>query len=294
MEFDNLAKIVTDLPMFGTFCIDISNIDNFKAISNVLFYTKKIELKCVECDSKYPFLVKYSIKKDGASGEFKYGNGWTFSEIDSDLFFKYNVTFPKKDEGIIEFSFFCSMNAVHYQKMYLLYSLEGNTLLFRKIGQKPLNSDLKDKMSNNYKKILQKYNAFDDFRNFEQSESRNLLAGSCTYLRRIFEKMVNQMLESDEISKELKGKAKHFEDKISLVKTLFDIDIQDILNSSYSLLSKGIHELNNEEIEEFYSLMLEVICIQLESEYEKDLKAKQREQLKKNINSAITKFGKKQ
>lgn len=297
MEYSELSEIVTELPIFGSFSVSFSK-DSYEELKKVLanlFYTEKIRIKCVECGEYCPFTVSHSIAKYGATGKYKYGAnyGWSFNDLDSSELFRYSILFPEFDEGIIEYTFRCSMDSLHYQKMYLLYILSKGTITFRKIGQKPLNVDLKEKMSNEYKNILTKYDSFDDFRYFEQSESRNLLAGSCTYLRRILEKMVNKMFGEYKKTNNVVEEPKHFEDKFSLVKNQFEESIREIVKNSYSLLSKGIHELSNEEIKEFYILMLQVICVQLEYEKEIDETAKKRKTLKKKIDLAISKFSEK-
>ena len=293
MEYNSLADIVTKMPIFSCFSVKTSKIEELRSIFYSLFFTKKIELKCVECNSKYPFTVEHLIKKNGLSGKYTYSAGFVISSLDDESFFKYDVVFPKTDDAIIEFTFKCTMNSFHYQKMFLLYTLENGTITIRKIGQKPINTDLNEHMSNEYRNILEKYDSFEDFRHFEQSESRNLLAGSCTYLRRVFEKMVNKMLLDPTITDVQRESAKYFDEKIKLVKNQFDADIQDLLDNSYALLSKGIHELSNEEIEQFYSLMFQVICVQLESESEKEHRINKIKTLKKNINSAVQRFDKK-
>ena len=180
------------------------------------------------------------------------------------------------------------MDRHHYQIMTLLFTLSDNIIEIRKIGQKPINIDLKETYSNEYKRILDNYDSFDDYRHYEQSASRNLLAGACTYLRRVLEKMILVKLSNSGKNKEEIAKLKHIEDKIEAVKDQFDDDVRDILTQSYGLLSQGIHELNNDEISEFYKSMLEVINIQLESEKEKLIRDERRKKLRSEINEAVS------
>lgn len=304
MEYKSLEDIIVKMPVFDSFAIQSNQLssetfaeldENVKDILKILFHTNKVRIKCIECDEECPFSVSFSIKRNGKSGKYEYSYlGISSGEIDiSDnkaLF--SSVIFPKYDEGIIEYTFTCTMNSYHYQKMYILFTINDKVLTFRKIGQKPLNIDLQRRYSNEYKNILNKYKAFDDFRHFEQSESRGLLAGSCTYLRRVLEKMVATMLQDPNISEEQRNNAEHFVDKIALVENKFDEDIRDVLNSSYSLLSKGIHELNNDEINTFYSLMAEVIFTQLEYEQAAEIKAKKKKELRNNITTAAGRYKK--
>ena len=293
-----LRDIIIDLPIYGHFSFKLFDTDSPSFPCEIskyakdqlyeLFFCKKIEIKCVECNADYPFTVDHYIKK------YKYNNdlfkipyspsSYSFRDLDSEELITKNIIPPSEDEGIIVYTYKCTMNPLHYQTMELLYTLDNNVVTIRKIGQKPINTDLRDSYSNEYKNILKKYNAFDDYRKYEQSESRDLLAGACTYLRRILEKMVNIMIGDNSINDEDRNNAKHFEEKLKLVKNQFDPDIQDVIHESYGLLSKGIHELNNDEIDSFYALMAEVINVQLEYEQEKIHRSNKLKELRKNIN----------
>ena len=173
---------------------------------------------------------------------------------------------PKNDEGIIEYFFVCAMDSSHYYTMTLHYFLANGKLKIIKTGQDPMTRTLKENYSTKYRKVLSKYNAFDDFIKFEQSQERGLLAGACTYLRRVFEKMVLFMVEEAKTEGLNVEVAKHFDEKIKLVKYKFDPEISGVLEESYDLLSKGIHQLTDEQIDEFDGLMQEVILLQLDFE----------------------------
>lgn len=101
--------------------------------------------------------------------------------------------------------------------------------------------------------------------------------------------MVFYKLQDPSVNEKEKVKAVHFDEKIKLVRHLFDEDVQDTLSNSYGLLSKGIHELNDEQIKEFYSYISEIINIQLESEKEKILRQKKIEEIKNKINNEALK-----
>lgn len=303
MSIKTLEQIVVNLPIYGAFSFDLFDNHPQEAseyLSNAakqqlqeLFHKKKIDLKCVECEKEYPFDVSHKIQKEiFPLSPYNYldvvSRSFTCA-IDSADLLKYEVILPEKDEGIIEYAFKCTMNSKHYQTMSLLYTLKDNVVEIRKIGQKPINIDLKETYSNEYKKILESYDAFDDYRHYEQSASRNLLAGACTYLRRVLEKMIHVKLSKTGKSKEELKELKYVEDKIEAVKDQFDDDVQDILTQSYGLLSQGIHELDNNQIEEFYKSMLEVINIQLEAEKEKLECEAKRKKLRSEINEAVAK-----
>lgn len=281
MTMKSLKEIIVDMPIYQKFSFQLfGEPDNkypaylseeAKRILNILFRTDKVDIKCVECNKEYPFDVHYQISKQSFAGNIykvTAANFVSYYGFDSEKLSEYKVTPPNEDDGIISYVFTCTMKNNHYQTMYLLYHLKDNEVSIRKIGQQPINIDLKTTYSNEYKSVLNKYDAFEDYRHYEQSESRGLLAGACTYLRRILEKMVLCKLKDSSITDKEREKAEHFEEKVKLTQKQFDSDVQGLLNKSYKLLSKGIHELNNNDINEFYCMILEVINIQLESEKE--------------------------
>ena len=290
MNYEKLEDLVTQLPIYGIFEIvfaaDDGKITNEgKKLLQMLFHENIINLKCIECGKEYPFNVKHNITKHNFNT-----NVYTITTLESiyvsinrDEIVKYGGIAPSEDEGEISYNFECRMNSQHYYSMCLKYHLHQGKMIVCKIGQYPTTRQLKDALSNQYEKILKKYDSFDDYRMHEQSSERNLLAGSCTYLRRVFEKMVSKMMSNDSITEEDKLTAKHFDEKIKLVKSQFDADIQEILSESYDLLSKGIHELNNDEIEPFHDLLSEVINVQLESETEKYMRDQKMKELRKGI-----------
>lgn len=101
--------------------------------------------------------------------------------------------------------------------------------------------------------------------------------------------MVYVKLSASNIDKARIGGAKHFDEKNLLIKDQFNADVQDILGDSYGLLSKSIHELKNEENEEFYRLILEVINVQLESEKEEADRKEKLKKLRSKNNNVVSK-----
>lgn len=197
----SLEEIIVELSIYSSFSVKLYDASNEKAKALTeeakslfceLFFCDKVDIKCVECDKEHPFDVKHKTRKENYK-DVSYicvgimGNHYSRSIDDSDLITS-NIVFPEHDEGIISYLFTCTMEPSHYQTMDLLYVVKSDTIEIRKIGQKPINIVLRDSLSNEYERVLNKYDSFDDYRRYEQSESRNLLAGACTYLRRIFEK----------------------------------------------------------------------------------------------------------
>lgn len=287
MKTFKLVDLINKMSLFEEISVCLFKNNNVteegKSLLIALFHTKKVDFFCLDCEKDRVFSVNHFIKRHNNSTnpyEINY-IGPVYKELDDKLILDYSVKYPPIDEGVIEYSFICSMNGTHHYEIFFSFSLKNEILTIKKIGQSSLVRELKTCYSNEYKKVLERFNAFEDYRHYEQSVERGLLAGACTYLRRVFEKMVNNYF--DESHTNNKDKYLHFDEKLKLVLNRFDVDIQPVLHESYSLLSKGIHELNDDEINDFYSLMAEVINIQLESEKEKKYRENKMKELRKNI-----------
>ena len=120
----------------------------------------------MSCGKDYPFDVSFNVNKHTYKSDiYSYINvigNTTNCNIENSSLIYFESLCPKKDEGIIEYKFVCNMDSQHYYKMYLHYFLENNTLTIVKIGQDPTTRDLKDSYSKEYKKVLDKYDAFDE------------------------------------------------------------------------------------------------------------------------------------
>ena len=301
MKYETFEDLITKFQLYEKFEVQLlkdSNSPNkpltkdAQLLFNLLFNTAKVNLMCVDCKKEYPFDVSHTLDKAYRDFHYKvmqYGMDY-YDDIDNPRLINGIKEPPSYDTGVIRFTFKCNMIPQHhFYKMYLLYELNDNTLSIRKIGQKPSTGDLVEKYSNHYESILKKYDALDDYKKYEQSRDRGLLAGACTYLRRIFEKMVNVMLNAKGLTNEQLKALEHFDDKVKEVKDQFDPEIRDVLNTTYSLLSKGIHELNNDEIDNLYKLMAEVINVQLEFEKEANYRKARLKELRADINKEHSK-----
>ena len=122
-----------------------------------------------------------------------------------------------------------------------------------------------------YKKQLKRYNAYEDYKNADLSMANNFHAGAYTYLRRVYEKQLNYYVEKDKLVLD----DNRTETKIKAVKNNFDPRIHEHLGNLYSILSVGIHELDEEESRDYYEYLKAMIDMQLQYEKSKDEEDKQ-------------------
>ena len=119
--------------------------------------------------------------------------------------------------------------------------------------------------------------------------ANNFHAGAYTYLRRVYEKQLNYYVEKD---KPLLADNRT-ETKIKAVKNNFDPRVHEHLGNLYSILSVGIHELDEEESKDYYEYLKAMIDMQLQYEKSKDEEDKQTKSLNTRISNIVNKLKKK-
>ena len=305
MEYKKLEDIIVEMGMYEEIKLEAPIIqdgnmctltDDCKTLFRLLFHTHKVNLKCIECNKdEYPFTVEYNVcemdKSEKCKNESIYCCG-RYLSIDSNDILQYKFLLYKKLDYIVDYLFKCPMDDNHYYTMTLLIKFSESLISVRKVGQIPLNIDLRINIfSNFYKKQLNSYKAFEDYRSFEQASSRGLKAGACTYLRRVLEKMINEKVKDDSVDQEKAKKVKKYTDKkLELCKHLFDPEIKDSLKPAYELLSRGIHELTESEIDGFFSLLQGFINLELDYEKENEDRTDRRKKICSSINQHNSKY----
>ena len=163
-------------------------------------------------------------------------------------------------------------------------------LILEKVGQEPSMADLQMFDIEKYKSILPK----ERFRDFSMAlglYASGVGCGSLLYLRRVFESIViTAQLECEKCSewnKEL-YESKRFNEKIDYLESLgskiIPDELSDVKTKIYGFLSKGVHELSEQEAMELFphlKLAIELILDEQISQKERNEKIKA---LKKTLN----------
>jgi len=150
-----------------------------------------------------------------------------------------------------EFGWSCAHNNSHYYRSYYLVLKGSND--FRKAGQFPSVADFQIPQAEKYRKIL----GDEQYREFTKGigiAAHGVGIGSFVYLRRIFENLIE---EAHELASKDTGfdeglyKNARMDEKIEILKD----HLPEFLVESkilYSILSKGIHELTEEECLQYF------------------------------------------
>lgn len=247
---------------------------------------QKIVTYCHKCKKEFPFniQVKYinfitdincSTEQMMLTGNFGNAFGGRIDVKKGDFF---GAMPPYTKEQLynnkiwyIEYSFECTNNLEHRYLMMITVELKDGCFIVRKIGQNPSMLTVKGFDFDKYKNILERINAYNDYKKADLSNADHFYVGAYAYLRRIFEKLICYYLG------DIKLKDDHMDTKIDAVKDKFDPRIRGLLKNLYGILSKSIHELDEDESKEYYEYLKTVIDMQLEyinSEEEKEKQSK--------------------
>lgn len=187
---------------------------------------------------------------------------------------------------VLPLSFRCSMNECH--RLDFIIATDGNDLV--KIGQHPSVADIAFPELKQYRKVLSQ----EDMKEMRRAiglHAQGIGVGSYAYLRRILERVIDKAKDqaiADTAITEAEYSSKKMADRIKMLKDY----LPDVLvnNSTvYGIISKGIHELSEEDCIEYFPVVKECIFMILEK-WEQERKKKEAE---KQLGSALARIASK-
>lgn len=256
---------------------------------------KTITSLCKYCNMRYPFTISRKTDWILSGGPMSVGvnairiTKSLYYNCEKSIFSSKADTFSEEELynpliSVYEYKFECTKDNEHRYSMYLSIKRENEYFSITKIGQYPSMVDIWGFGFEQYKKQLSKIDGYSDFRKAELCYRDGFTAGAFTYLRRLFEKMLSSYCVGIEL------KDNHIETRISAAKSSFDERVYPMLQNLYKVLSRGIHELNDEEASDYYQYLRAVIAMQLEYTKEKNDKDEQSKQLSKTINDIASRI----
>ncbi len=201
------------------------------------------------------------------------------------------ISRPKKLEkhwlsriNIIVREFECSREKTNSQHNFVV-AFKFFDDYFSKIAQSPSVADLTNRYLSKYKKLDS--DIFIELSKGQGLFSHGIGVGSFVYLRRIIENHIvkpelNKLINKGEITGDELSK-KDFKEKLNLLKG----EISDFLVENkkiYSVLSKGIHELSEDECRTMYPIVGKCIEIILDEQIELKEKLKKKAEVAKQLN----------
>ncbi len=179
----------------------------------------------------------------------------------------------------------CTRNKSHTHLFYVLRVRAGGLTTLIKIGQYPSLADLAQAENNKYRIVLEK-NKFKELSRGIGLAAHGIGIGAFVYLRRVFESLIeNAHLEAKTDSQwnENKYKESRMDEKIKQLKEY----LPEFLvkhSSIYGILSKGIHELEEEECLSIFPAIKTAIELILDEK----IRAKELAEKEKNAARAIS------
>lgn len=156
----------------------------------------------------------------------------------------------------------------------LVFYIYQNDEVTVKVGQNPSIADLQfAEIGKKYDKLLER----DDLQEFKKAiglAAHGVGAGSFVYLRRIFEKLIDQTFlnSKDELSiTEEDYFKKRMDEKVELLKKFLPSQLV-ALKKVYSILSSGVHKLSEQECLTYFPALKLSIELILDQQIEKEAK----------------------
>jgi len=246
--------------------IDIDIEKDVKYLIYFQDYDGSLDAYCVECK-------KDSTFKSAKSSKDKIRN---FEKIQQSV----APTFLIRERFDLIFN--CARNAKHHLEFNYRINIEKGFLV--KIGQYPSAFDLSSGYINKYDTILDE-NYIRELKSALVTLSHGYAVASYTYFRRIYDHIIFEIFEKrlstineDEDKEEFKNQFEsvRWNEKIELLKD----DLPELLvnnKSYYQVLSKGIHELSEEECNNYCPILKEGIFLILDDKIDKKNKEKQKD-----------------
>lgn len=174
---------------------------------------------------------------------------------------------PFQEDNIWHVSMECGR---YGDKIDLVLFLQAEDHSIMKVGQYPSVADMHIGKIKQYKSVLSK----EDLKEFTRAiglAANGIGIGSFVYLRRIFEKLIdesaNEAIRDGRITKDEFVKLR-MDEKISSIRDYLPETLVE-LKSLYGILSKGIHELSEQECLAYFDAMRVGIELILDEELEK-------------------------
>ena len=234
-------------------------VENFKLGHQIRYFDETFDSYCPQCNTHSIFERLWPHGKSIAS------------RFDSWL-----------DCGVFSFKVQCTRNRSHM--LFFVFNAKENTL--EKIGQMPSIADLNLFDARKYSKVL----PIEYFREFTKAiglSAHGVGVGSFVYLRRIFEFLIEEahqkVVSKDGWNEEAYQRSRMAE-KIEILQSELPTFLVEN-KSIYSILSKGIHELSEQECLAAFPAVKVGIEIVLDTRLEEANRLKKLEEAKKAIAS---------
>lgn len=225
-----------DAPLYETFVFDFET--EMTDANRILFYEGSIDCYCPKCKTESVFLSIDNRPRDfqGMYAAFRANE--------------------ETDMGIQK-AFRCSRNGDHL--IYFYMTIQGSKIT--KSGQMPSHADLTVSRLDGFKKVISP-EILNELKKAFGLISHGVGVGSFVYLRRVIERFIvepaHQTAKASGDWDEVSYQNSRFGEKIARLRDRLP---EFLVNNKavYGVISKGIHELSENECKEFFPVVSEII-----------------------------------
>lgn len=239
-KLPTISHLLLEAPLYANFAF-IDDPETRRTLSSLRRDSVQLDAHCVQCKRSSVFKTMRNV-----------GSGARGGVVD--------VTWMLKNgDWILELH--CVRNPLHIYRYYL--AIESAEL--QKIGQWPSLEDIAGADIEKYRPQLKGY--FRELKVATGLASHGVGIGSFVYLRRIFERLIYQ--HHDELSSPIDGfGTMRMDERINSLKAVLPPAL--VKNkATYAILSKGLHELDEETCQLYFPVVRSAIIGILEQDFQK-------------------------
>lgn len=291
-EDDSRDKLPTpenfflDIPLYRSFNFEHAGIEGPEAdlILRVEFFDGSIKTLCIECGEESVFRTD-RLQSGELDRDYRQVHGVSLVEpggctaMRTTLLEMLHTGNNGKEYALKNrfflVEFYCTSNHRHR----LCFSFAVHNRIFTKIGQYPSISDLGSQVIKKYRRVLGSSKSA-EFTRAINLYSHDIGIGAFVYLRRIFEHFIEEAHKGALASgawKDEEYEKKRFDERIeSLREYLPGVLVEN--RAIYAILSKGLHELSEEECLDYFPVTragIELILEEKRLQAERELKRKE-------------------
>jgi hypothetical protein len=283
---DEMIEFITKSSLYSS--MEIRNPEKKQLLQ---IYDKEIrfELFCPECRDKKVFIYDCGLHNVTVTNlKNKISSAGSVTSL------SYQEDRPLDGLNHLYLRFKCSLDESH--KLEYFFAIKGDSII--KVGQYPSSADIDLPQASRYSSILGKQ-YYSELKRSIGLHSHGVGIGSFVYLRRIIEKLVYDTFKEAEATGALTeqqfehqddvGHRNGMEEKIKLLKGF----LPDLITDNpkiYGVVSKGIHELSEEECLQYFPVLKNGIVMILNDIVTKKEKERATAEYKKSLNGILSKI----
>jgi len=293
-QFPSPQKFFLEIPLYAPYAFT-----EIRQVFSIEFYLGTVDTYCVECARESVFQSDAKIPLHMSAA----GQNWSRDQDTEEIIESQQISNNERDRAFWPFApnqrevlktavyfkssryllltFHCTRDSRHL----LHYSFLVHHSSLVKIGQHPSLADLDSAHIEKYRKVLSKAKYPELSRAIELS-AQGVGVGSFVYLRRIFEDLIEEarkIVSADASWDESKYQKGRTEERILLLKDYLPSFLVEH-RKLYKILSKGIHELTEDECNKHFA----AVKIAIELILDAKLKELEREEKEKKASGDLT------